>query len=108
MIATTQAHGMPIQTKVDLIRAKIDILKLKANDHDWCCYVPDDVKKSLNATLAEINKELEAINTSEPIEFEWNLYHDMDNRSYNDVARIKELEAEKDKLEQALIRKSGG
>lgn len=27
------------------------------------------------------------------VEYEWNLYHDMDNRNYKDVDKIKELEA---------------
>jgi hypothetical protein len=27
-------------------------------------------------------------------DYEWNLYHDMDNRSYNDIKKIGELEAD--------------
>jgi hypothetical protein len=27
-------------------------------------------------------------------DYEWNLYHDMDNRSYNDIKKIEELEAD--------------
>lgn len=50
-----------ITDKIALITAKVEILKLKANDHDWCCYVPADVKKELEQTLEEINKELEKL-----------------------------------------------
>lgn len=32
-------------------------------------------------------------------EFEWNLYHDLDNRSYHDINKIKELETENAKLQ---------
>lgn len=50
-----------VQFRVDLIKARVDILKLKANDHDWSCYVPDSVKSQLEQTLVEIDKELEKL-----------------------------------------------
>jgi hypothetical protein len=33
------------------------------------------------------------------VDFEWNLYHDMETRSYHDINRIKELETENEKLQ---------
>lgn len=45
--------------KIQLLRMKIDILKLKADDHDWQCYVPDNVKLELENALVEIDKALE-------------------------------------------------
>lgn len=59
-----QIVSMPInktQLKIDLIKARIDILKLKSNDHDWACYVSDNVKSQLEQTLVEIDKELEKL-----------------------------------------------
>lgn len=50
-----------ISLKVELIKARVDILKLKANDHDWSCYVPDDVKDSLEKTLVEIDAHLKEL-----------------------------------------------
>ena len=44
--------------RLQLILARIEILKLKANNHDWQCYVPKDVKEQLENTLLEINLEL--------------------------------------------------
>jgi hypothetical protein len=49
---------MTASERVQLILARVEILKMKANDHDWQCYVPADVKAQLEATLAEINAEL--------------------------------------------------
>jgi hypothetical protein len=50
-----------IKLKIDLIKARIDILKLKANDHDWACYVPEDVKDQLEKTLVEIDQKLKEL-----------------------------------------------
>lgn len=44
--------------KINLIKMKVDILKLKANDHDWQCYTPPKVKEELEKTLAEIEEML--------------------------------------------------
>lgn len=45
--------------QIQLIVAKVEILKLKADDHSWQCYVPQDVKDQLEVTLTTINKILE-------------------------------------------------
>jgi hypothetical protein len=50
-----------IMLKVNLIMTQTELIKLKANDHDWAVYVPDDVKKIVNDTLAEIKAELEGL-----------------------------------------------
>lgn len=50
-----------IRLQIDLIKARVDILKLKANDHDWACYVPDDVKDKLNQTLLDIDEKLKQL-----------------------------------------------
>lgn len=49
---------LDIKTKMDMLKMKVDILKLKANDHDWSCYVPQDVKNELEGALSEINSFL--------------------------------------------------
>lgn len=46
--------------RLKLILARIEILKLQADAYSWACHVPTPVKKQLEETLAEINKELEA------------------------------------------------
>lgn len=51
---------MDIKDKVKLIQTKIEILKLKADDYNWQCHTPNEVKKELDETLLEINKMLEA------------------------------------------------
>lgn len=59
-----------------------------------------NVKTTIGSNVYEIMKEIRNkynlgeggfFNVPEP-EYEWNLYHDMDNRSYHDVKKIKELE----------------
>jgi hypothetical protein len=50
---------MDVLTKVELIRAKMDILKLKANDHDWQCYVPEVVKFDILKMEKEIDNLLD-------------------------------------------------
>ena len=44
--------------RLELIKLRVEILKLKANDYDWCCHVPADVKTQLEETLKEINEKL--------------------------------------------------
>lgn len=51
--------------KVELVKARVDILKLKANQYEWSCFVPDDVKESLEKTLVEIDQHLKEL-TKEP------------------------------------------
>jgi hypothetical protein len=48
-----------IATRTNLILAKVEILKLKANDYAWQCETPQKVKEELNKTLTEINGILE-------------------------------------------------
>lgn len=43
---------------IQLIRAKVDILKLKADSYEWQCTVPVDVKAELEKTLKEIDGAL--------------------------------------------------
>lgn len=50
-----------MKLRIDLVKARLDILKLKANDHDWSCYVPSDVKISLEKTLVEIDEALKEL-----------------------------------------------
>ena len=47
-----------IKILVDLTLAKVDILKLKADDYAWACHVDDNTKKQLGKTLVDINKTL--------------------------------------------------
>ena len=44
--------------KFELIKMKLEILKLKADDYNWQCHTPDDVKQMLEEILEEINQEL--------------------------------------------------
>lgn len=53
-----------IRLRVDLIMAQVELLKLKANDHDWAVYVPDDVKIIVNKTLDEIQTQLTILESS--------------------------------------------
>ncbi len=46
---------MDTVTKVQLLLAKIEILKLKADDYNWQCHVPENVKKQLEETLLKID-----------------------------------------------------
>lgn len=50
-----------IRLKVDLIMAQTELIKLKANDHDWAVYVPDEVKVIVDNTLLEIQAELKEL-----------------------------------------------
>lgn len=53
------------ELKISLVLARVEILKLKANDHDWQCYVAKDVRESLEGSLIEIDKELKELNSGE-------------------------------------------
>jgi len=44
-----------IKTIVELVKAKVEILKLKADDYTWQCYVDDKTKEQLENTLKEID-----------------------------------------------------
>jgi len=44
---------------VNLIRAKVDILKLKANDYEWQCHTPKKVKEDLEKALEKIEVMIE-------------------------------------------------
>lgn len=46
------------QKTIELLKIKIEILKLKADSYDWVCHVPDNVKNQLNEMLEQINEEL--------------------------------------------------
>lgn len=45
--------------KIKLVLARVEILKIKADDYTWSCYVPDNVKKQLEESLKEIDGLLE-------------------------------------------------
>ena len=47
-----------IKIVVDLTKAKVDILRLKADDYTWACHVDADTKAQLEATLMDINSQL--------------------------------------------------
>lgn len=44
--------------RVGLILAKVEILKLKADDYNWQCHVPKEVKDQLEKILSEIDELL--------------------------------------------------
>lgn len=44
--------------KAKLILAKVEILKLKADDYNWACHTPNDVKEQIEQTLREIDELL--------------------------------------------------
>lgn len=45
-----------IKLLVDLTKAKVDILKLKADDYTWACHVDEATKTQLLNTLKDIDK----------------------------------------------------
>lgn len=47
-----------IKLIVDLTKAKIDILKLKADDYTWQCHIDEDTKKQLLEVLKQIDCQL--------------------------------------------------
>ncbi len=44
--------------KLELIKLKVDILKMKADDYNWKVNIPNDVQIELEQILSEINEEL--------------------------------------------------
>ena len=50
-----------LKMEIDLIKSKVEILKLKADDYNWCCHVPKDVKEELDKTLTKIDRYLSEI-----------------------------------------------
>jgi len=50
-----------IKTIVDLTLAKIEILKMKADDYTWQCHIDKNTREKLNATLIKIDSLLEQI-----------------------------------------------
>ena len=46
------------QQRISLILAKVEILKLKADDYAWQCHVPKDVRDELEKALIEIEELL--------------------------------------------------
>ena len=50
-----------IKLIVDLTRAKVDILKLKADDYNWQCHIDTETKEQLLNTLEEIDKQLKSL-----------------------------------------------
>lgn len=49
---------MSISERIQLILARVEILKLMADDYIWQCHTPQSVKNELIATLDEINSAL--------------------------------------------------
>jgi len=47
-----------IEMIVKLVLAKIEILKLKADDYTWQCHVDNHTKAQLNSTLSLIDNML--------------------------------------------------
>ena len=45
-----------IKLLVDLTKAKVDILKLKADDYTWACHIDEATKTQLLNTLKDIDK----------------------------------------------------
>jgi hypothetical protein len=46
---------------VTLLLAKVDILKLKADDYNWKCHTPQTVKEQLEIALNKIDEFTEAL-----------------------------------------------
>jgi FtsZ-binding cell division protein ZapB len=44
--------------RIELLKMKVEILKLKSNAYEWQCHTPQDVKDQLEQTLGEINARL--------------------------------------------------
>lgn len=47
-----------IELIVKLIQARIEILKIRADDYTWQCYIDKETKEQLLNTLKEIDEEL--------------------------------------------------
>jgi hypothetical protein len=50
---------LTLSAKVDLIKTKVEILKMKADDYSWQCHVSEDVKAEFEKILVEIDNVLE-------------------------------------------------
>lgn len=50
---------MTLTERFTLIKMKLEILKLKADDYNWQCHTPKDIQEELERMLVEINKALE-------------------------------------------------
>lgn len=48
------------QYRIELLKMKLEILKLKADDYNWQSHVPKAVRDELEKLLTEINAKLEA------------------------------------------------
>ena len=46
---------------VQLITAKVEILKLKSNAYVWACETPEDVKEELENVLIDINNGIKPL-----------------------------------------------
>lgn len=53
-----------IKIIVELTKAKVDILKLKADDYTWACHVDKDTKDQLEETLIDINEQLSGLRSN--------------------------------------------
>lgn len=54
-----------LKLRVDLIKSRVEILKLKANDYEWQCHVPDAAKEGLEKALLDIDQALTELDKSE-------------------------------------------
>jgi len=50
-----------IKLIVELTKAKIEILKLKADDYTWQCHVDSNTKDMLEKTLKDIDVQIESM-----------------------------------------------
>lgn len=49
---------MNLTDRILLMQMKMDILKLRANDHDWQCYIPQETKNQLLEMAKDIDDQL--------------------------------------------------
>lgn len=54
-----------IKLVVELTKAKVDILKLKADSYQWSCFVDEDTKTVINETLMDIDEHLICLRNKE-------------------------------------------
>ena len=50
--------------RIELLKMKLEILKLKADDYQWACHVDKETKASLESMLVEIDNTLKAPKSS--------------------------------------------
>ena len=43
--------------RLEILKMKLEILKLKADDYNWQCHIPKDVKAGLEKILKEIEEQ---------------------------------------------------